>query len=331
VATLARTRPAETTLTELEAHRRDRVLAVLTYHRVDKPERRPDLYPGLISATPEAFEHQVDWLSRRFTVLSLAEARDALQARIPRRAMLLTFDDGYADFAQHAWPVLRAAGLPATLFVATAGAADDATRFWWDRLYDAVRRTDAASLETPIGRLQLEPARRDQAAFHELLARLKTSPHHVVLATVAAVERLVRDPRAQDRQPATLEWEALRVLEQEGVTIAPHTRSHPLLTRIPTREGRAEIEESRADLAANLANPDLEAFAYPSGAHDDASVALVRDLGMTLAFTTEAGLNHPASDRLRLRRFNVGWRSGPAVLSLRLVGSRLREQHGRHR
>src|SRR5437867_4251379 len=94
-------------------------LRVLTYHRVSTPAADPDLNPRLISATPKAFDGQMRWLRRRHAVVPMAQVLDAVERGkgLPRRAVLVTFDDAYADLADHAVPILEALRLPATLFV----------------------------------------------------------------------------------------------------------------------------------------------------------------------------------------------------------------------
>src|SRR3712207_2813854 len=115
------------------------LLRVLTYHRVDEPDAQPTLYPGLISATPAAFEQQMRYLSKHYNVVSMAEVLAAFQgAALPPRSVLVTFDDAYRDFAEHAWPTLRRYRLPATVFVPTAFPDRPQRIFWWDQLYHAV-------------------------------------------------------------------------------------------------------------------------------------------------------------------------------------------------
>src|SRR3954452_21146204 len=102
----------------MRAERHNR-LAVLMYHRIGDPATAP---PGLVSATPATFRRQMRWLADSGRAVSLADvlAARAGTSSLPPRAVLVTFDDGYADFAEHAWPVLRSFGIPVTLFVPTA-------------------------------------------------------------------------------------------------------------------------------------------------------------------------------------------------------------------
>ena len=88
---------------------------VLCYHRFGSGG-------GRMSVTPTRFAEQMQWLvDNGYRVVRLAQLGDYLAGRaaLPPRAVVVTVDDGYASFHQHAWPVLRRLGLPATLFVYT--------------------------------------------------------------------------------------------------------------------------------------------------------------------------------------------------------------------
>jgi peptidoglycan/xylan/chitin deacetylase (PgdA/CDA1 family) len=285
-------------------------LAILTYHRVDEPDARPDLMPGLLSATPDAFADHIDTLVRHARPVSLGEVLDALEEprRLPPRAVLVTFDDGYADFAQHAWPALRASGVPATLFVATGAAAPDAPGFWWDRVWNALRTTTLDRLPNDMGGAPLRAEADREAAMALLGATIKSLDHETAMDRVDdLVDRLGPEPPGVHgpAEPARLGWPDLRRLAAEGVTLAPHTRTHPLLDRVTTDVAIAEILASREDLEREV-GPTPAVLAYPSGAHGGSAVEAARRAGMVLGVTTVRGGNDLRSaDRYRLRRINI--------------------------
>ena len=308
--------------------RRRGVLTILTYHRVDEPSARPDLMPSLISATPRAFAAQVAMVARESDPVSLSDVLGALDdpRRLPRRAVLITFDDGYRDFATNAWPALRAASVPATLFVATGFTADPAARFWWDRLWAAVHGAPPSTLATPIGALPVGPADA-RATVGRLRDWLKELDHDAVMHEVdRIVDELGRadDKPPDDVQPApsVLDWNELRGLAAEGVTLAPHTRSHPLLDRVDLERAEAEISGSFDDLERETGGvaPPARVLAYPSGAHGESAVEAARRAGMTLAMTTQRGGNDlRRADRFRLRRINVGGRASVPLIRAQLA------------
>lgn len=307
------------------------VLAVLTYHRVDDPSGRPDLLPGLISATPAAFAEQIDDLARHYTPVSMADVLESLvdPRRLPPRAIHVTFDDAYADFATHAWPVLRAARVPVTLFVPTAFPDRAGRGFWWDRLWHAVSTTTLDAVPTtPAGSLVLNSPAARAASMRALQIWLKGRPHEEAMAEVERIvgnlgggtaAAAVAGPTNEADSPSVLGWTALRQLAADGVTLAPHTRHHPLLDRVPLTTAIAEIEGARDDLEREI-GPTLPVLAYPSGAHGGDAVEAARRAGVVLAVTTERGgndLRH--ADLLRIRRINVGRRTRSPLVRAQLL------------
>lgn len=306
--------------------RRRGVLTILTYHRVDEPSARPDLMPSLVSATPDGFAAQVAMVAREFDPVALPDVLDALDdpRRLPGRAVLITFDDGYRDFATNAWPVLRAASVPATLFVATAFTGDPAARFWWDRLWAAVHGAAPSTLATPVGAVPVGPADA-RATVGRLRDWLKALDHDAVLHEIdRIVDALAPGPgHTPDDPPASvLDWDELRRLAAEGVTLAPHTRTHPLLDRVDLERAEAEISGSFDDLERETGSvtPPARVLAYPSGSHGPSAVEAARRTGMTLAMTTQRGGNDlRRADRLRLRRINVGGRTSVPLIRAQLA------------
>jgi peptidoglycan/xylan/chitin deacetylase (PgdA/CDA1 family) len=322
----ARTGAAERLAGMLERvdRRAARAITVLTYHRVDDPARRPQLDPALLSAAPAEFERQVAYVAERCSALSLPEllAIRRGQAEAPEHAVLVTFDDAYRDFAENAWPILRDHGVPATLFVPTAYAADRDRRFWWDRLHAAFAASNRGAVRTSLGTIALGgPAERLEA--HRRVAReVGARPH---ADAMRLVDEVVSELGSVDPGAAVLSWDALRVLSGEGVALAAHTRTHPRLDRLPAAEAADEVRGSLADLEREVGSAPA-AFAFPQGGHSGAAVAAVEAAGVEVAFTTVRGVNRAdAADWLRLRRINVGRRSSVGAIRLQiLAGARMR-------
>lgn len=332
VSFAARTRAFSSLVGLLERVDRCRpdLLSVLTYHRVDDPEGAPELYPGLVSATPDEFEEQMRFLASSYRVVSMTELLDVYhgRSRLRPRSVMVTFDDGYGDFARHAWPIMRRLGLPVTVFVPTAYPDNPNGIFWWDRLYYALSSTSCAGLlETPVGPLPLESAESRAHAFRLVRGHLKSLPHETAMARLTElVDRL----GAPAPVAAVLGWQELRRLAGEGVTIAPHSRTHAMLDRVSPDELRAEIRGSADDLEREIGSVPA-AFAYPSGGYSDAVVAAVEEAGLALAFTTRRGGNDlRKAEWLRLRRINVGRRSTLALIRAQLLSSSVRLNHARH-
>ena len=260
--------------------------------------------PNLISATPAAFAEQMTVLAAYYRPVSLHEVVAALSrpSALPSRAVLVTFDDAYADFAD-AWAVMRERGVPATLFVPTAMPSEPARPFWWDRLSSA---WDADP----------ELARTEAPTLRALRERIKGLDHD---AAMAEVERIVSASAPPAGPPAVLDWDALRRLAGEGVVLAPHSRTHPLLDRVIYEQAVEEIAGSHADLEREI-GPTPKVLAYPSGADGGRAVEAARAAGMVAAFTTTRGGNTlRVADPWRLRRINVGRRAAHPLVRAQLI------------
>jgi hypothetical protein len=187
--------------------------------------------------------------------------------------------------------------------------------FWWDRLHRAVMRAPAELVDTPAGELDLRTAEDRSAAIRRLRVALKELPHDEAMERVdGVVEALGGDADGG----SVLSWDALRALVADGLTVGVHTRTHPLLDRLPTDRLEAEIAGAREDLEHELGTP-VTTIAYPNGNHSAAVLAAVADAGIGLGFTTRRGTNdlrHPSW--LTLRRINVGRSTSASLLAAQL-------------
>ena len=128
-------------LLEQTIARRRPGLVVLTYHRIAEPGINL-FYDPVISATPESFRAQVEWLHNRVRLITLDELIDQVESGSPwgEPVMLLTFDDGYRDNFDLAVPILRERQVPATFFIPSAFL--ESPRLpWWDHVAYVIKQT----------------------------------------------------------------------------------------------------------------------------------------------------------------------------------------------
>lgn len=296
-------------------------LRVLTYHRVDEPARRPWLDPGLISASPKDFDEQMAYVAAHYQVVTMSDVLAASRSRnnnaLPPRAVLVTFDDGYYDFEEQAWPILKRYRIPAALFVPTAYPDRPMQTFWWDNLYQAIQSTNRKEdLNTPIGIFSLSGAVSRNQAYQRLKNFMKTLRH---AEAISAVNELCRELGVQPAPNCIMSWDSLRKLSQDGLTLGAHTRTHPLVNRISLDEARQEAVGSLEDLKREIGHA-LPIFAYPSGEFSDDVVSMLEREGFSLAFTTKRGINNISHmNPLRIQRINVGGRTTLPVLRAQLL------------
>ncbi|MGH8249504.1 MAG: polysaccharide deacetylase family protein [Steroidobacteraceae bacterium] len=278
-------------------------IVVLTYHRVLPRERQADSYSAAgILVTPSVFDMQMRFLRRHFTPLSWDEFLRILRERapVPRRACLVTFDDGWHDTLEFALPVLRRHAIPAVLFIA-GDFIGTGRCFWQERmscLLDALRdRPETARL---VGAEPL--ANRD--SIREFVTRLKAAPMARVDSLLSSLERMSSSDRGcgEDR---FLDWNGVsELVASRLVTIGSHAMSHRPLTRIPPSEASRELRDSR-HLLRHRTGTEITALAYPNGDATRDVAGIAEAAGFHAAFTTVRGHVTASSDPFLLSRLNI--------------------------
>lgn len=274
---------------------------ILTYHRV-LDEAGCANYPFPSLAMPVAiFEQQLAWLAQHALVLPVGEAL-AAAARTDARPMIsISFDDGYADNAELAAPLLGRYGLRATFFVTTGFVGKD-DRMWYDRAVVRIASAPSEALHAAARRHRLAaPVGAEHggtaAAWVEAL---KTLPAPGRDAFLAALSELPAEHAQLDRFRA-MRPEQVAALSRGGHEIASHSVTHEILTLAGDHQLADELAGSRRTLR-EWTGAEIAGFCYPNGSHDARVVAAVGAAGYRYACTTEPPRPGAAADPLRLPR-----------------------------
>ena len=296
-------------------------LSILIYHRV-VPD--PDtLMPGEVCAFE--FDWQMAVLARWFNVLPLAEAVGRLrQGRLPVRAACVTFDDGYANNATVALPILLRHKVAATFFIATAFL--DGGRMFNDTVIETVRGAHGAELDgSAVGLNQLSiatDADRRQA-IESVLKAVKYLPQQEREQRVEALHAAAGGSLPSDLMMTA---EQVRHLQRNGMEIGAHTATHPILSRLDADSARSEIVAGRRRLE-ELTGAAVRLFAYPNGRpgvdYGRDHVVIARELGFEAAVSTASGVATARSDPFQLPRFTP-WDRTPVRFALRLFQNTFR-------
>jgi peptidoglycan/xylan/chitin deacetylase (PgdA/CDA1 family) len=291
-------------------------LLIVNYHRVlsvPDPLRENEI-------TAQDFTMQLGMLGRYFNVLPLGEAVTRLaNGALPRRAVAVTFDDGYADNVTVALPIMQRLGVPAAFFI-TVGFLDGG-RMWNDTITDAIGATTGPSLDlrdlgAEVFDVSTVEARRKTLA--SLLATWKYLPPPQRDAHVAELARRVNGSLAPSAMMTT---EQLLRLARAGMEVGAHTLRHPILARVPSAEARHEITASKLELQ-KITGREIAGFAYPNGRpgrdFNDEHVRMVADAGYRFAVTTEYAAAARAVNPLLLPRIGT-WDRGRARFLARLL------------
>ncbi|PWF47654.1 polysaccharide deacetylase family protein [Massilia glaciei] len=288
-------------------------LSILIYHRV---LARPDpLFPEEVDA--RRFEQHLRLLGRWFHLLPLAEAVRRLRERtLPSRAACITFDDGYADNAEVALPILQRLRVPATFFIASGFL--DGGCMWNDAVIEVVRNAPGGRLNlsrSGFGSFDISCPQRRRAVIDTLINALKYLPTDEREARVRSMARRFA--------PTMLSSDQVIALHRAGMEIGAHTVNHPILTKISNADARREIGNSRARLEEIIQAP-VRLFAYPNGKpgrdFEKRHANMLRTQGFEAAVTTTWGAARADTDPFELPRFTP-WDRGSSRFLLRMGGN----------
>jgi peptidoglycan/xylan/chitin deacetylase (PgdA/CDA1 family) len=286
----------------------------LFYHRVSD-----DLDLAFGGLPVAIFETQMSVLSKYFNVLPLEElVQRAKKNNLPNNAVAITFDDGYRDNYENAFPILKRLGLPATIFL-TTGPLEAAAPLWHDLVFDAFKRTRETSMSIEKTTYSLRTAGEKDAALKALRRYLRK-------LTPKERDNYIRQVRGDlgifDQSCVgneKLRWCEIREMSNERIGFGAHTVSHPILTRLSTEEARYEITVSKDTIEKQL-GVEVRAFAYPNGTRDDFNESLkraLREAGFLCAVTIVGGTNERDTDPFELRRV-AAWDSDATIFALKL-------------
>jgi peptidoglycan/xylan/chitin deacetylase (PgdA/CDA1 family) len=265
---------------------------IFTLHNV-RPEPPQAFEPNrILKVTPDFLDAAIETVQRAgYDVVSLDEAARRFKADAPARPFAcFTFDDGYRDNRDYAYPIFKQRNLPFAIYVPTAYP-DGEGDLWWLVLEDAIRKADR--VRVPLDGVEREfdtsSAEKKNAAFDAIYWSLRPGSESELRAAVRRIAEDVGCDTASLCRELIMNWDELRALAADPlVTIGAHTRGHFAVAKLPEEEARAEISGSVQRIERELGRP-CRHFSFPYG--DAASAgprdfAIAASLGLETAVTT---------------------------------------------
>ncbi len=245
-------------------------LSVITYHRI-LPENLPGFKfdTGVISATPDEFGRELDFFRRHLDVMSLTDLLACYDdiRRFPARPAVITFDDGYIDNYEIAWPLLRERQMPACFFV-TSRFLDGTLVPWWDQIAFCIHGATVSQMASPFENdppYLLDPANK-KVSIQRFLRQIKRVAGKGMDSYLAYLkEQTGADLERTAIEPLFMTWAQAKEVAGKGIEIGGHTRTHTILSGIEDpAELKAEVKGCYDDIVREIGKKPL-AFAYPVG------------------------------------------------------------------
>ncbi len=287
-------------------------LLILMYHRIlpaDDPRTQLE-EPGMV-VTPCTFAQHLQILQQHFSIVRLSDwLQDKEQGKtLPQNACAITFDDGWLDNYEYAFPLLQEFGLPATIYL-VAGMIGTNKDFWPGRV---ARLISAISTNYPqywhAPEMQWlpysftdTPAPREQLSH--TIATLKRQPDEAIHRRLDDCETAL-GIEYDNSNPVLLNWNQVKAMQKSGlIDFGSHTCNHIRLNRnLGNDTLHNEIIDSKQLIEQHTGHP-AQTFCYPNGDLCEQAIRLVAQTYKG-AVTTRNGWNDKNSQPHRLQRIGI--------------------------
>jgi peptidoglycan/xylan/chitin deacetylase (PgdA/CDA1 family) len=272
---------------------------ILMYHRISAPGSTSGVNADML-------RQHMAMIKKSFNVMTLNALMEANDSGcIPENAVVVTFDDGYHDFADYAFPILRDMDVPATLFV-TTGFVSEELWLWPDQIRYALERTFVPTVDLPDISGTLNILEEAEQCWHKIADYCMAIPNTQKLQLIEMLFQSldVEKPKKAPEPYRALTWQQIREMMEEGLEVGSHSHSHPILTQLGSSQLLEELIVSR-DVIEKQLNFSAPAFCYPNGQNIDFNEkvqAAVREAGYQYAVAAFPGAN-PLNDRWAINRY----------------------------
>lgn len=283
-------------------------LLVLTYHRIGNADSDP-WDPAVISATAEEFDEQVSYLKRKHALVTLEEALAFVDGSHKSKSrqcrILMTFDDGYLDNYQIAFPVLKSHGAQGVFFLCS-NIVGSAYVPWWDHIAYLVKSGNRKKFSLSFPQmLEVDIEKNGLAESLRKILNLFKTPEKIDMdRAIRELKEVVGGKDLPTDMRRYLTWDEAREMLAGGMAIGAHTHTHAMLSKLSEDEQRRELTLSR-DIISEKLGIKVDSLAYPFGsrtAFTRKTEQIAEELGFRGAFSYYGNV---ANQRQNLERYNL--------------------------
>lgn len=265
---------------------------IFTLHNV-RPEPPQPFEPNrILKVTPDFLETAIETVRKAgYDIVSLDEATRRLKTDGPTRPFAcFTFDDGYRDNRDFAFPIFKRRNLPMAIYIPT-DYPDGKGELWWLVLEAAISRANEVrvGLDGIARTFATRTPDEKNRAFDEIYWSLRRRPESELRATVRELAEQVGYDASTLCSDLVMDWDELRALAADPlVTIGAHTCRHFAVAKLPKDEALNEIADSVTRIERELQRP-CRHFSFPYGDETSAGerdFEIAASLGLETAVTT---------------------------------------------
>nr|WP_148278112.1 polysaccharide deacetylase family protein [Desulfobacula toluolica] len=259
------------------------------------------------------------YINRWYDVISLDNLVEKVRKkeRFQKTTIVITIDDGFKDNYDFAYPILKELDIPATIFL-TSGLIGTSKAPWVDELGMALEKTNQKRLFFPelFGNniINISDTASRLSILHKIYLKLLYLDHNLKLEYLnRLIQYLGNNDGTKCHERMMLNWSEIVEMSENGITFGAHTMTHPTLSKMKTKEAKAEIYLSRKEIEKFIKNK-VNHFAIPNGQPGDFTEELrvfCRNENFRSVLTTNFGIVNGNTSPYDLPRVHI---TGPLFM-----------------
>lgn len=279
----------------------------LTYHRIlPASEVTQSIEPGMY-VTPSTFSNHIRFLKKYFDIIDAGQFKslgvDKFSKKIRRPCCVISFDDGWLDFYQYAWPILEQENVPAIVFLPTK-LIGTMEMFWTEKLALIWRNNGLKALTGLLRDHKIIVKKLSSKNIKAVIKSLKGLKYTQI--DLLLNDCLKKLDMSKSLKRSFMNWNEVRSLYRSGlVSFGSHTVNHAILTTLYDAEIYDELLLSKQKLIDECVVGDSIPFCYPNGNYTKDIAGMVEEAGYSSAMSCDAGWNTSGCDLFSLKRISL--------------------------
>lgn len=284
---------------------------VFNYHRIYREPLVTNFDEGVFGHSERVFFEQMSWIKDNFNLISENQFIETIYSgkRLPRKTAMITFDDGYIDNYEIAYPILRHLNIPATFFI-PYNQIEGKTSPWWDEVAYIVKASKKEKFNY-FGKEIIKDKDSPEGAVREILRSLKDNGFSDINAQIKELMTIcgVSVDRHDFTENQFMNWDQIKEVSDNGISIGSHTMNHRILSCLSEDEQRYELFNSKEKIEKKI-ECNVNSVSYPVGGENSfnrLTLRLAQDAGYKMGFNFIAGDNEFSNknDLFSIKRKNL--------------------------
>jgi len=284
-------------------------LYCFNFHRIGKPEDTP-FDPCVFSCDSKEFKKHLTFLKSNFKIVTLDEINTIIKQKttVNEKIALITFDDGYLDNYELAFPILKSLNIPATFFVTTSLINSNIIP-WWDEIAWHVKQCAGKKIKLSNWKMIISISEVvTKQDIRTVLQLIKSDPKNIEKQLVELREISSRTIPKDICENLFMSWAQLKEMSENKMTIGAHSHTHKIFSTLSEAELDFELTESKALIESSL-KTNVSCLSYPIGSsttYNKNMYSVISKKGYSLAFSFRQIINKNLyKNRFELGRFSI--------------------------